>query len=195
VDFGSSGLTSMAVSAHKVGGPVGVGALIARRDASLTPLALGGGQQRGRSGTLDAPGAAAFAAAIDKAVEERDAEAARVGALRNRLLAGVTSVRDAVVAGPTEAVSPHILNVVFPGARAEAILFALDQVGLEVSSGSACTAGVVDASHVLLAMGYSVADAAAAIRISLGYTSNNGDIDALLAALPTAVAQARAAFH
>lgn len=193
VDFGASGLTTMAVSAHKVGGPVGVGALVARRDASLTPLALGGGQQRGRSGTLDAPGAAAFAAALEKTVGERAAESARLHALRNRLLAGVAAVPDAVVAGPAEGVAPHILNVVFPGARAEAILFALDQVGLEVSSGSACTAGVVDASHVLLAMGYSAGDASAAIRISTGHTSDDADIEALLAALPTAVAQARAA--
>ena len=192
IDFAASGLATMAVSAHKVGGPVGVGALLARRDASLTPLARGGGQQRGRSGTLDAAGAAAFAAALERAVGEREAEAARLSALRARLVAGVAAIPDAVVAGPIEGVSPHILNVVFPGARAEAILFALDQQGIEVSSGSACTAGVVDASHVLLAMGFSTADASAAVRISLGFTSDDGDVDAVLAALPTAVAQARA---
>ena len=193
VNFADSGLTYMSVSAHKVGGPVGIGALLAKRGARLTPIARGGGQQRARSGTLDAPGAAAFAAALDEAVAELASERARLESLRGQLLAGLTAaVPDAIVMGGAH-VSPHILNAIFPGASAEAMLFALDQRGIEVSTGSACTSGVVDASHVLLALGRTEAEATSALRVSLGHTSTSADVDALLAALPDVVAAARAA--
>ena len=187
VGFAGSGLALMSVSAHKVGGPIGVGALLARRDISLTPLALGGGQQRGRSGTLDAPGAAAFAVALAEAVAERTGERERLAGLKARLVETlgheVTSARATT--------SPHIVHLVIPGASAEAMLAALDLRGIEVSSGSACTAGIVDASHVLIAMGRSVEDAASALRISLGRTTTEADVDALNAALPDVVARAR----
>jgi len=202
VRFGESGLATMAVSAHKVGGPVGVGALLARRGASLTPLTHGGGQGRKvRSGTLDAPGAAAFAAALAEAVSMRAAERERLGALAARLIAGVgASCARSVVSGPRVGTSrahreraPHIVHFSFPGANADSLLFGLDSHGIDASQGSACTAGVVQASHVLLAMGRSEADATSTVRFSLGWSSTDADVDAVLAALPDAVERARRA--
>jgi len=200
VDFGSSGLTTMAVSAHKVGGPVGVGALLARRTASLIPLTHGGGQGRKvRSGTLDVPGAAAFAAAIAEAVAVRAAERERVGALSARLISDVgASVVRGLLSGPDAGTSrahrdrsPHIVHFSFPGANADSLLFGLDSRGIDASQGSACTAGVVQASHVLLAMGRSEADATSTLRFSFGWTSTEADVDAALAALPVALERAR----
>jgi cysteine desulfurase len=192
VNFAESGLAMMSVSAHKVGGPVGVGALIARRDVALNPIVRGGGQQRGRSGTLDAAGTAAFAAALAEAVGDLEAASARLSALRGRIADGVAAaVPDAIAMGG-EHVAPHIFNAIFPGASAEALIFALDQHGIELSSGSACTAGVVDASHVLLAMGRTQAEAGSALRVSVGHTSTEADVDAFLTALPSVVAAARA---
>lgn len=180
VDFAASGVTTVAVSAHKLGGPVGVGALLVRRDARLAPLAYGGGQQRFRSGTLDAAGAAAFAVALAETVAEREAESLRLRALRDGLAAWVAgNVPGAQVTGSAVATSPHILHIVLPGRSAESMLTSLDLAGIEVSSGSACTAGVVDASHVLLAMGRSQSDAASALRVSLGRTTVLEDIEAL----------------
>lgn len=197
VHFGQSGLAAMSVSAHKVGGPVGVGALVARRGLPLTPLTHGGGQQRSvRSGTLDAPGAAAFAAALADAVAERAQERHRLEGLRTRLVAGVSAtVAGVTVTGPTDARHrlPGIVHCVIPGARAESVLFVLDAAGIAASSGSACTAGVVQSSHVAMAMGWSAEDAACTVRLSLGRTSTQRDVDAALAALPDAVARARAA--
>ena len=194
VHFAESGLTSMAVSAHKLGGPVGAGALLVTREARLAPLAYGGGQQRFRSGTLDAAGAAAFAVALMETVTEREAEAGRLGGLRDQLAAWVeTHVPDAAVTGAHVRTSPHILHIVLPGRSAESMLTALDLAGIEVSSGSACTAGIVDASHVLVAMGRSHADAASALRVSLGRTTTQADVDALTAALPLVVSQASVA--
>lgn len=193
IDFAASGLAMMSVSAHKVGGPVGIGALLARRDVRLEPLARGGGQQRGRSGTLDAAGASAFSAALAEAVgstQSLDAEAARLADLREALIEGISAIEGARVTGGAS-VSPHIVNVILPGTRAESVLFGLDQAGIEVSSGSACTAGVVDASHVLLAMGEDATLASAAIRVSTGWTTTRADVDALLAALPRIVEAAR----
>jgi cysteine desulfurase len=196
VNFGTSGLTTMAVSAHKLGGPVGVGALLARRDAKLTALIHGGGQERRiRSGTVDVAGARAFAAALDEAVATRDLGAARLESLRARLVEGiVTGVPDARVAEPENADhrAPHIVHLVIPGAPSEAMLFLLDEAGIAASSGSACTAGVVDASHVALAMGCTAAAAAQTLRLSLGHTSTEADVDAAVSALPAVVAKARA---
>ncbi len=189
VAFGESGLTSMAVSAHKVGGPIGVGALLVKRDARLAPLQLGGGQQRFRSGTLDAAGAAAFSVALAETVAEREAEATRLAELRALLIAGI----GLEPTGAATQTSPHIVHVVVPGASAEAMLTAFDLLGLEVSSGSACTAGIVDASHVLLAMGRCVADAASALRISFGRTTTRDDVVAFVSAFPLVIEQARVA--
>lgn len=196
VDFASSGLTTMAVSAHKVGGPVGTGALLARRDARLAPVEHGGGQERRlRSGTVDVAGAIAFAAALEETVAARDAERTRLAALRDRLAAGIdAAIHDVHITAPADpdAWAPHIVHAIIPGAPSEALLFLLDQAGIEASSGSACTAGVVDASHVALAMGYDAVRAAQTLRLSLGHTSTDADVDAVLAVLPDAVAKARA---
>ena len=196
IDFAASGLTTMAVSAHKLGGPVGVGALLARRDAKLMPLTHGGGQERRvRSGTLDVAGIVAFAAALDEVGATREAEAARLELLRERLVKGITAhVPEVRLSGPDEPAqrSPHIVHLVIPGAPSEALLFALDQEGIAASSGSACTAGVVDASHVALAMGCDAQQAAQTLRLSLGHTSTGADIEAVIAALPSVVAKARA---
>lgn len=196
VDFSASGLTTMAVSAHKLGGPVGVGAVVARRDAKLTPLIHGGGQERRiRSGTVDVAGVRAFAAALEETVQSRDRESARLEALRAQLVVGVrTVVPDARVSGPEDPAerAPHIVHLVIPDAPSEAMLFLLDQHGIAASSGSACTAGVVDASHVAIAMGCDATEAAQTLRLSLGHTSTDADVEAVLAALPTVVDRARA---
>jgi cysteine desulfurase len=200
VDFASSGLATMAVSGHKIGAPVGVGALVVRRDAALTPVLHGGGQQRGlRSGTLDAAGAAAFAAAAHDAVAHLAEESRRLAGLRDRLLEGIErEVPGAVVSGPqprggTPARLPGIAHVTFPGCEGDSLLFLLDMTGIATSTGSACTAGVPRPSHVLLAMGRSEEEARGSQRFSLGWSSTDADVDALLAAIGPAVEHARAA--
>ncbi len=201
VNFRASGLATMAVSAHKMGGPVGIGALLARRDVRLVPLIHGGGQERRvRSGTVDVPGAVAFAAALEEAVAARASEVARLHKLAARLIAGAgTSCPTAVLNGPDPVASrptsmraPHIVHFTFPGANADALLYGLDSRGIDASQGSACTAGVIQASHVLLAMGRSEADATSTLRFSLGWTSTEADVDAVIAALPEVVERATA---
>lgn len=200
VDFGASGLDAMTVSAHKVGGPLGVGALVARRGLGLVPVLHGGGQERGvRSGTLDVPGARSFAVAVDAAVEARPVEAERLAGLRDRLVAGVrASVPDAVLRGPGPDVGgsarlPGNAHFTFPGCEGDSLLYLLDSKGVQCSTGSACRAGVPQPSHVLLACGVPEHDARGALRFSLGRTTREADVDALLAALPDVVARARAA--
>ena len=195
VHFGQSGLASMSVSAHKCGGPVGVGALVVRRDLKLTPLTHGGGQERKiRSGTLNAAGALAAAVAIGEAVAALEPEQQRLGALQRQLIDRIREeVPAAMLSGPAPGEQRLTNNVhfVFPGGAAEAMMFVLDSHGVEASTGSACTAGVSQPSHVLLAMGRSEADASSTMRFSLGHTSTQEDIDALVAVLPDAVARAR----
>lgn len=190
-DFASSGLATAAVSSHKVGGPVNVGALLARRGAALTPLAHGGGQERRvRSGTVDVAAAWSFAVAVDDAVRAVEAEAARVAGLGSRLAQAITTLSPAAVVHGPEHGAPHIVHAIVPGASAEAMLAAFDLAGVEVSPGAACTAGVVEPSHVVLAMGGSDADASSTVRFSLGWTSSAADVDAAIAALPAVLAQA-----
>jgi len=192
---GRAGLVALSVSAHKIGGPTGVGALVVARGAELAALLHGGGQQRRlRAGTQDVPGAAAFAVAAELAEAEREAEAARLGALRERLVRGILSaVPDADLLGdPVERV-PGNAHVLFRGASGEALLFLLDVAGIAVSTGSACQAGVPEPSHVVLAMGRSDAEARQVLRFTLGRTTGDADIDTVLAVLPEAVERARAA--
>jgi len=188
VSFAASGLDALSVSAHKVGGPVGIGALVLGRKATVEPLIHGGGQQRQvRSGTQDAPAAAAFgvAAAVPHAP---------VTAMRDRLIAGVqAAVPSAVLMGDPVDRLPGNAHFTFPGCEGDSLLFLLDAAGVAVSTGSACQAGVPEASHVLLAMGLSEQDARGALRITLGHTTTDADVDAFLAALPDAVARAGAA--
>ncbi|WP_158374644.1 cysteine desulfurase family protein [Cellulosimicrobium cellulans] len=197
VDFGASGLDAMTVTGHKLGGPVGVGALLARRELALVPVLHGGGQERGvRSGSLDVPAIAAFAVAVDAAVRGRETTAARLSGLRDVLVAGVrAAVPDAVLRGPADAADrlPANAHFTFPGCEGDSLLYLLDSAGVEASTGSACQAGVPQPSHVLLAMGLDEADARGALRFSLGWPSTDDDVAALLAALPGAVDRARAA--
>lgn len=200
VDFAASGADLMTVSAHKVGGPVGVGALLARRDAKLVPLAHGGGQERQvRSGTLDAAGIRAFAVALTEAVAERDVEAKRLTVLRDRLITGALgldlgiSVSGCWTEGEATDRLPGNAHLLVPGCEGDSLLYLLDAAGVECSTGSACQAGVPQPSHVLLAMGYPEAEARGALRLSLGHTSSDADVDAFLAALPSVVERARRA--
>lgn len=197
VNFAASGASTMAVSGHKVGGPMGIGALLVRRDVQLVPVAHGGGQQRFRSGTMDTAGIAAFAAALTEAVADQPREARRLAELRGALIDRVAAaIPDARLSGPgmdPSAASPHIVHWVFPGADAEAVLFGLDQEGIAASSGSACTAGVVDASHVLLALGASDKEASQTLRLSLGWNTTADDVDHATSVLPAVVERARAA--
>ena len=196
-DFGRSGLATAAFSAHKFGGPVGVGALLARKNVSLTPLAHGGGQERKvRSGTLNAAGVRATSVAAVEAVRALPSESARLAELQRELVAGVRAlVPDAVLSGPEPGPGrlPGIVHFVFPGCAAEGMMYVLDSHGVEASNGSACTAGVAQASHVLLAMGRTPGEAASTMRFSLGHTSSREDVTALLEHLPEAVAKARRA--
>ncbi|HJC69744.1 MAG TPA: cysteine desulfurase [Candidatus Brachybacterium intestinipullorum] len=184
----------MSLSGHKLGAPVGVGVLVARPDVPFAPTSTGGGQQRGvRSGTLDAAQAAAFAAALGEALE-RERRAAEVRGLTARLRRGIAEI-DPEVRFTLPEDSPqsgHILHLVHPGADSDALLFLLDERGIDASAGSACSAGVTQASPVLAAMGVSDDDSRGALRLSLGWTSTQRDVDLLLAALPEALRRARA---
>ncbi|TDN44919.1 cysteine desulfurase [Curtobacterium flaccumfaciens] len=194
VSFAASGLDALSVSAHKIGGPVGIGALVLGRKATVEPLIHGGGQQRQvRSGTQDAPAATAFGVAAGAAVAEPMPHPSLV-ALRDRLVAGVrAAVPSAVLMGDPVDRLPGNAHFTFPGCEGDSLLFLLDAAGVAVSTGSACQAGVPEASHVLLAMGLSEQDARGALRITLGHTTTDADVDAFLAALPDAVARAGAA--
>lgn len=196
VDFAASGLSAMSITAHKFGGPTGMGTLLLRRDTACVPLLHGGGQERDvRSGTPDVPGAAAMAAAAEIAVGSLETTAARLRALRDRLVDGVLgSIDDVVVNGARgDNRLPGNAHFTFRGCEGDALLMLLDANGVECSTGSACTAGVAQASHVLLAMGADPAAARGSLRLSLGHTSTEADIDAALAVLPAAVERARRA--
>jgi cysteine desulfurase len=195
VDFAASGLSAMSVAAHKFGGPQAVGALLLRRDVACVPLSHGGGQERDiRSGSPDVPGAVGMAAAIRIAVDNLEAGSARLRALRDRLVDGVLAeIDDVVVNGAREPRLPGNAHFTFRGCEGDALLMLLDANGIECSTGSACTAGVPQASHVLVAMGADAATARGSLRLSLGHTSVDADVDAVLQVLPAAVARARRA--
>lgn len=194
VDFAASGLDLLTVSGHKLGAPVGVGALLVRREVGLRPVGWGGGQERDlRSGTVPVALAAALAAACADVVATREERRVVLAGLRQRLLDGVaasglTGVH--VHGGPRT--SPAVVMLGFDGLRADDLLMLLDAAGVDCSTGSACSAGVVGPSPVLLATGLDERAAAAAVRFSFGAPSTTADVDALLAALPGAVARARA---
>src|SRR3954463_5997481 len=196
VDFTASGLSAMSIAAHKFGGPTGVGALLLRRDTSCVPLLHGGGQERDvRSGTPDVAGAVAMAAAAKVAIEGLTANSARIQALRGRLIDGVLStIDDVYLNGATgDARLPGNTHFTFRGCEGDSLLMLLDAKGIECSTGSACTAGVAQPSHVLIAMGADPASARGSLRLSLGHTSTEDDIDTALAVLPAAVERARQA--
>ena len=192
VDFAGSGLTAMSITAHKVGGPVGVGALVVARSAKLTSLVHGGGQERSmRSGTMNAAGAKAFGLACQLAVSQLDAHQAHTINLRDRLIDGVLKLVPSARFSRGDAPGlPDNAHFTFHGCSGDSLLFLLDQAGVCVSNGSACQAGVTAASHVLLAMGRDEAEASGCLRMTLSHTNSIEDVDAFLAALPQAHASA-----
>ncbi|HEV7191958.1 MAG TPA: cysteine desulfurase family protein [Jatrophihabitantaceae bacterium] len=195
VNFAACGADALTMTGHKLGGPVGSGALLLRRDVDCVPLLHGGGQERDvRSGTLDVPGAVGLALATSVAVERQPASSQRIAGLRDVLIAGVGArVSDVVVNGDPGRRLPGIAHLSFPGCEGDSLLMLLDARGVECSTGSACSAGVAQASHVLLAMGASAVDARGSLRFSLGYSSTRADVDAALDAIGPAVERARRA--
>ncbi len=197
VDLATSGATALTVTAHKIGGPVGVGALLLAKGIDPVPVLHGGGQERDvRSGTLDAPAIRAFAVAADTSAQRRDDEAKRLAALRDDLIAQVTAaVPDAVLNGapPGPGRLPGNAHFSFPGCEGDALLMLLDARGIACSTGSACTAGVAQPSHVLLAMGADEGRARGSLRFSLGHSTTQADVDALGAVIGEAVERARRA--
>lgn len=192
---GSAGLVALSLSGHKFGAPVGTGALVVSRHARLTAVLHGGGQQRGlRSGTPDVAGAAALAAALGEASDELAAESARLRALGARLSRGIlAAVPEAELLGDPDDRVPGNVHVLLPGAEGESLLFLLDQAGISVSTGSACQAGVAEPSHVVMALGRDERAARSVLRMTLGRTSTEADVDAVLAVLPEAYARASGA--
>jgi cysteine desulfurase len=184
----------LSISAHKVGGPKGVGALVVRDRSALEPLVQGGGQQHGlRSGTENIAGAVGFGIAAELATRELQATAARLTTLRAHLRDRLrASVPDLVITADGAAQSPHVLNVCVPGADSEALLMHLDLAGVAASSGSACTSGAVEPSHVLSAMGVPRELALGAVRFSLGRTTTETELDRVADLFPRVVAKVRA---
>ncbi len=185
----------MTMTGHKIGAPVGVGLLVADPDVPLVPQSAGGGQQRGvRSGTLDAAHAAAFAAALHETLAGAEAERARLRALGTRLRAGIRALdpRARFTAAEGVDVADHVVHVLFPGADAQSLLYLLDERGIDASAGSACSAGVTQASPVLEAMHVPEEFARGALRLSLGWTSTEDDVEKVLAALPDVLERSRA---
>ncbi len=195
VDFAASGVSAMTITGHKLGGPHGVGALLLGRDVACTPLLHGGGQERDvRSGTLDVPGVVAFSVAVEQVVKQQCQEAQRLSLLREELIRRVLEVvPDAVLNGSATERLPGNAHFSFPGCEGDALLLLLDAQQIAVSTGSACSAGVAQPSHVLLAMGADPVAARSSLRFTLGHTSTSADVDALVAALPAAVDRARSA--
>ena len=203
VNFTESGVDALTLTGHKIGGPYGVGALLLARDAACAPLLHGGGQERDlRSGTLDVPAIVGFATALRVAVTEQETQAKRQGALRDELVAAIRHVvPDAVLNGDpgtsTVAGGPSRLpgnaHLTFPGCEGDSLLMLLDANGIECSTGSACTAGVAQPSHVLLAMGAGATAARGSLRFSLGHTSTHADVAAVADVIGTVVERARTA--
>lgn len=196
LDFAGLGVDMATVAGHKIGAPIGIGALLVRRELTLKPLGTGAGQERGMaSGTPSAALASAFAAALAHLSSTREQQLGRLREVRGRILGSVAQLADVRVNGPQEdgLQMPGILNLTFSGARADDVLFLLDQAGIDASAGSACRAGLHQPSDVLLAMGRSVEDASSSVRLSFGAEVTDAEVDLLVATLPGAVEQARRA--
>ena len=194
-DFEALGATSATISAHKIGGPLGVAALILKRGIDITPVLHGGGQERDiRSGTLNAPSIVAFAVAADWAAKHREANYSRVSGMRSLLAKRVLdAVPNARVNGSSLAMLPGILNITFPGTESDSLLLMLDNAGIASSTGSACSAGVQRPSHVLLALGLEEADVRASLRFSLGTSTTEAEINLVGEVIAGVVAQVRTA--
>ena len=195
VDFAKSGLAAMTITGHKLGGPVGSGALILRRDQKLTPVNHGGGQERNlRSGTPDAASAAALALTITEAITEQEGLAQKHKIMSQRIIAGVKQIAsDVIVSAENAPRLPNNVHFRFPGCLGDSLLFLLDHDGVSISTGSACTAGVSGPSHVVLSLGASNDEAMGTLRITLGHSTKDQDIDAFLEAFPKAYQGAKKA--
>lgn len=203
VDFGASGVDALTMTGHKLGGPMGAGALLLRRDADCTPLLHGGGQERDvRSGTLDVAAIVGLQVATTSTVTARADRAPQLASLRDRLVAGIQAVvadaqlngapLDEVLAGGPGRL-PGNAHLSFPGAEGDALLMLLDAKGVECSTGSACNAGIARPSHVLLAVGADTARARGSLRFTLGHTTTDADVDAVLEVIGPVVERARRA--
>ncbi len=195
VDFAACGADMMSLSAHKVGGPVGIGALLVRRDVTVPSWGLGGAQERDmRSGTQMTMLAASFAAAASQASRGLQRESDRLRLLRDGLVARIRSTITGSHVNGGDLVSPAIVNVTFDQTRADDVLLLLDEAGFDCSTGSACRAGVHQPSEVLLAMGCTLEQAASSVRFSFGPSTTADEIDRLAAVLPDVVSRARTAW-
>ncbi len=194
LDFGKLGVSALTISGHKIGGPLGVAALVAKKDLELTPLLHGGGQERDvRSGTLHTPAIAAFATAAELSQQRLQINADRIRSLRERLINGVTAAVDDVRVNGGENTLPGIAHFTFAGAEGDALLLLLDAQGVQCSTGSACSAGIAQPSHVLIAMGMAPKIARSSIRFSIGTTTSEKDIDKAISVISEVVSRARAA--
>jgi cysteine desulfurase len=195
IEFAASGLAAMSITGHKIGAPVGRGALIVGRKTKLQSLLQGGSHERGlRAGTMDAAGSAAFASAVVLAVGELNQNTALWRELQQQLIDGVKTVApETVVVAQGGEHLYNITNLIFEGCSGDSMLFMLDSAGVAVSNGSACNAGVTSASHVLVSLGFTERQASSCVRVSFGHLTTAPDIDALLAALPTAIERAKKA--
>jgi cysteine desulfurase len=198
LSFKELGLFAMTISAHKVGGPIGVGALVLRKGVDITPILHGGGQERDiRSGTLNSAGIVAFAAAIQSAIRDLDANSEKVRTLRIKLIQAIQNeIKDATLNGVLEgATLPGIVNISFPRTESDSLLLLFDAEGIACSTGSACSAGVQEASHVLMAMGLSEKEARSSLRFSLGTANTDTDIEYLQTCIKRVIDRARAAYR
>ncbi|HYO85076.1 MAG TPA: cysteine desulfurase family protein [Dermatophilaceae bacterium] len=202
VNFGASGADLASVSGHKIGGPAGVGVMLARGDAPVQPMSFGGGQERGvRSGTVATALVVGLAEALRCAEERMPEQSSRLTRLRDRLLTGAVATVPGVTPsgawepGDTRRRSPANAHLLVPDCESDSLLFLLDAAGIACSTGSACHAGVPEPSHVIVAMGYSRQSARGALRLSFGHTSTEEDVTAFLAVLPEAVERAQRAYR
>ena len=194
LDFGKLGVSALTISGHKIGGPLGVAALVAKKDLELTPLLHGGGQERDvRSGTLHTPAIAAFATAAELSQQRLQINADRIRSMRARLINGVTAAVEDVKVNGGENTLPGIAHFTFVGAEGDALLLLLDAQGVQCSTGSACSAGIAQPSHVLIAMGMAPKIARSSIRFSIGTTTSEKDIDKAISVISEVVSRARAA--
>ena len=195
-NFDSLGVSAATISAHKLGGPLGVAALVLKHGIDLAPLLHGGGQEREiRSGTINAPGIVAFARAAEIAISNREENFKKIRVLRDQLISGIKRVvPDAIINSPVDPALPGVVNISIPGTESDALLLLLDSEGISASAGSACSAGVPRPSHVLVAMGIPEELADASLRISIGATNTSSEIDQVISVLPSVVERARNAF-
>jgi cysteine desulfurase len=194
-NFNDLGLTAVTISAHKVGGPLGVAALILKKGVNIEPVLHGGGQERDiRSGTFNAPGIIAFAAAASNAMANMQVRDQKIRALKDLLIKKVlAAVPDAWVNGSTENSLPGIANITFPGTDSEGLLLLLDMEGIACSTGSACSAGVHRPSHVLMSLGLTEDETTSSLRFSIGDSNNESDIEKLSSVIASVVAKSRSA--